>query len=175
MLKKRQSIEFHAFELSLGDSVSHVAPNLTELQRWSSALACTKTFITSRFYTTYNHVPVEPYCSLSARSCTACGTRSQTVSEMLVGCSVWLPFTERPSPPKCWLPWRQLQTSALPFMCHCHHLFPPAAWKTTFFPSVQFTDTDTWVEHCATVTGPEPPPKWRRSSIFTIARLVQNN
>lgn len=56
--------------------------------------------ITTRLWT--------PYCSLSARSCTACGTRSQTVSEMLVGCSVWLPFTERPSPPKCWLPWRQL-------------------------------------------------------------------
>lgn len=60
MLKKRRSIEFHAFELSLGDSVSHVAPNLTELQRWSSALACTKTFITSRFYTTYNHAPIVP-------------------------------------------------------------------------------------------------------------------
>lgn len=56
------------------------------------------------------------------------------------------------------------KTTALPFMCHCHHLFPPSVWKTTFLP---FTDMDGWIGHCATVTGPEPPPKWTSSLIWT--------
>lgn len=95
---------------------------------------------------------------------------------MLVGCSLWLPFIERPRRLKSWLPWRHLQTTALPLMCHCHHLFVRSVWKTTLFPSSQFPDTDSRIEHCATVTGPEPPRnKMCCSIIFTLAQLIQTN
>lgn len=53
--------------------------------------------------------------------------------------------------------------------------FRPVCEKQLSFPSLQFTDTDGRIEHYATVTGPEPPPKWMCSSIFTLTPLIQNN
>lgn len=66
------------------------------------------------------------------------------------------------------------QTAALPFMCHCYHLFAPSVWITTLFPYLQVTDTDSLIKHCATVTGPEPPPKKMCSSLI-FTPLIQSH
>lgn len=82
------------------------------------------------------------------------------LSEMFVACfSVWLPFNETPRRLKCWLPWRQRQTSTRPFMCPCHHLFPPSVWKKQLFPHRCSTTRMLGWNTALQLLNPGPPPK----------------
>lgn len=114
--------------------------------------------------------PWTPYCSsLCAHVPLAVANPRLLLTEMLVGCSLRLSSIERSRRLRSWLPWRHLQTTAWPFMCHCHHPFGPSVWKNNF---ISIFVIHWQSEHCATVTGPEPPPKKMRCSIiFTLTRL----
>lgn len=53
--------------------------------------------------------------------------------------------------------------------------FRPVCEKRLYF---HLCDSLTWTvrsKHCATVTGPEPPPRWMRSLIFALAQPIKNN
>lgn len=90
------------------------------------------------------------------------------LTEILAACSVWLPLIERPRRLKCRLPWRQLQTTALPRMCHGPHLFPPSV-KNNFLSvfAIHWHRQSRWTLWLLLV-GPGPPPKEMRSLILTL-------
>lgn len=98
-------------------------------------------------------------CALSAPLflyaciCTTCGTQSQTVTyRNACGLLSAASLIQRPRRRKSRLPWRQLPATALPLMCHCHHLYVHQCVRSkSFYFHLCNSLTWTWIEHSATV------------------------
>lgn len=113
----------------------------------------------------------------SACTCTTCGTQFQTVSDWNA-CGLLCVAFFHSRPRRLNVDYHDVsskpQSSLLCVTVTIY--FRPVCEKQLSFHLRKFTDTDSWIEHCATVTGPEPPPpKWMCSLIFTLTQLIQNN
>lgn len=180
-------VQFHASQLTLGDSLRRVAANPTVLQVtvwfwqfmfrvWISVrrLLCPEGLFAGI------HVPVDASCSsLRAHAVFVVPSPRPLLTEMLVGCSPPLSVAERLRWLKSWLPWRHLSTPQLhPPMCHCHHPFAPGVRKKNpnNFISISALTQTVRLNTGTTVRLPELlPKKMCCSTVFMLTQLIQTN
>ena len=172
-----------------GDSLRRVAANLTEPWRWTflscsmCLFMCSVRMCVQRFHA--SRVSCMHPCACgrllfqSACTCTTCGTRSQTVTYWNACGLLCVAFPSlkglvdlnadchdvSSKPQRCLL----CVTVTIYFRPVCEKK------KRLHF---HLRDSLTWTvrsKHCATVPGPEPPPRWMRSLIFALTQPVKNN
>lgn len=118
-----------------------VKMNHFELQHVSVYVKCVdlraETFMPSGSYVCI-HVAVDAYCSsLRAHVPLVVPNPRLLLTEMLVGCSVWLSFIERLHRLKRWLPWRQIQNHSPAFYVSLSSSISAQCVKNNF-PSIHW-------------------------------------